>query len=334
MSFAGGWSDEENDSPTPLTAPSSQSKGSRVSLRGKGLKGSVRNKAKRGRDDSDDDMDIDSEDEQFVSDMRKRIKDDVGVAHAGPSTVKGLGRFHRVTDPDYSDIAIKNPSDITSINDTIKKGWLGSECRCLQCELTRLAGSLSAQTEVTRDIVVLLDLDNFGFPHWVRTPVQMRDFKLPENIFLWGFYGLGFESHGRKGDPNTHITRNSIFGHLRARGQLRLSPCGNYPQAADNAMQCAVSVLRNVHLMVVSADKPNLETCSSRHDRQPILPGKTRKNFAAVNPHEFQDAAAVWRHVASLAEDASQVQEQQPNPNLPKKKKVVRRVVRARKSKA
>eukprot|EP00755_Sulcionema_specki_P016809 Sspe_Gene.10637::Locus_3560_Transcript_4_5_Confidence_0.400_Length_4151::g.10637::m.10637 len=222
-----------------------------------------------------------------------------------PPLPAGVGRFHTVADPNFSDIALPRPG-----HDGKTGAWLGSECRCLQCEITRVASKVKDGS-----VVVLLDLDNYGYPHLVRQPFPVAD--IPSNIFLWGFYGLGFEEHGHKGDPMEAVTTKSLFGMMRKNDHLRLTPCGNFPQAADEAMQVTVKVLRNLDVMVLSGDKGLLSGCQSSRAKMNLLPGREPKRFSVYDTNGRQPME-VWDAVLRFA-----TPEQPPNAAPAKRKKLV-----------
>eukprot|EP01064_Diplonema_japonicum_P038915 TRINITY_DN9614_c0_g1_i1.p1 TRINITY_DN9614_c0_g1~~TRINITY_DN9614_c0_g1_i1.p1 ORF type:complete len:344 (+),score=77.79 TRINITY_DN9614_c0_g1_i1:73-1032(+) len=311
MSFGGaGWSDEESKGGVMGESGEKEVKkatrkvivkrrivgGGAVLDKPKVVKKVVR---KRGRDDDEDEEMAEAASRPPPSGVgAKRLKNIEGKAvklPPAPLPPAGVGRFHSIADPEFSDIALPRPGQ-----DGRSGAWIGSKCRCLQCELTRVATGLKG-----KNTICLLDLDNFGYPHWVKqaSPHQLQAAgKPPENVFLWGFYGLGFEAHGHKGDPMDAISWRSLFGVFNKTQQLRLSPCGNFPQAADEAMQKTVEVLRNMNLVIVSSDKPNLRACAKAHAAQPLLPGRKRKNFTSINPSSLHmDSAAVWQEVADFA---------------------------------
>eukprot|EP01059_Diplonema_ambulator_P014095 TRINITY_DN24923_c0_g1_i1.p1 TRINITY_DN24923_c0_g1~~TRINITY_DN24923_c0_g1_i1.p1 ORF type:complete len:318 (+),score=43.48 TRINITY_DN24923_c0_g1_i1:56-1009(+) len=310
MSFAAaGWSDEEKDkggvmgSGDVAAAPVVKKK--RVIKRRLVGGGAVLEKPtvkkvarKRGREDEGE-MEVEEEGGAAVHGTKrmknlegKSVKRDLPPAPLPPP---GVGRFHVITDPEFSDIALPRPG-----HDGRSGSWIGSQCRCLQCETTRVASKLRQKTTIC-----ILDLDNYGYPQWVRQPAPPGLHSMgapPPNLFIWGFYGLGFEAHGHKGDPLDAISSRSLFGMFKKTNQLHLSPCGNYPQAADEAMQKMVDVLRNMNLAVVSSDKPHLRACGKAHANQTILPGRVHKDFVAVNPSTLgMDSAAVWKRVADFA---------------------------------
>eukprot|EP01062_Namystynia_karyoxenos_P022392 TRINITY_DN18583_c0_g1_i9.p1 TRINITY_DN18583_c0_g1~~TRINITY_DN18583_c0_g1_i9.p1 ORF type:complete len:345 (+),score=110.93 TRINITY_DN18583_c0_g1_i9:85-1035(+) len=215
----------------------------------------------------------------------------------------GLGRFHSVADPNFSTQAMRPPGEDEAERFAQKAGgWLSGDCRCLQCELTRTAQLLSKKQEPR--VCVLWDLDNYGFPEAVKRDAPAAAEQLPPQLVVWAFYGLGW-TELRKTEPEKQITGRSLFGVLRRGKSLHITPCGNFPQAADEAMQRVVRIMRNVHIVVVSGDKPHLLRCRKAHAQQRRIPGQPRTEFGRINPAESgRDVDKVWQQIRAFCQAA------------------------------
>eukprot|EP01062_Namystynia_karyoxenos_P022391 TRINITY_DN18583_c0_g1_i8.p1 TRINITY_DN18583_c0_g1~~TRINITY_DN18583_c0_g1_i8.p1 ORF type:complete len:338 (+),score=83.21 TRINITY_DN18583_c0_g1_i8:85-1014(+) len=208
----------------------------------------------------------------------------------------GLGRFHSVADPNFSTQAMRPPGEDEAERFAQKAGgWLSGDCRCLQCELTRTAQLLSKK----------LGLGQLRFPRGreARRPGR-RGATAPAARGRWAFYGLGW-TELRKTEPEKQITGRSLFGVLRRGKSLHITPCGNFPQAADEAMQRVVRIMRNVHIVVVSGDKPHLLRCRKAHAQQRRIPGQPRTEFGRINPAESgRDVDKVWQQIRAFCQAA------------------------------
>ncbi|KAJ9471211.1 hypothetical protein DIPPA_23548 [Diplonema papillatum] len=309
MSFnAPQWSDEET--PAVVVGAEVVVKKKRKLLKkatGPAKKASIKKLAgKRRRDEDEDEEMDDAANDAPEGNGAKRYKDSAGKSRKrqlppAPPAPPGVGVFHTIMDPAFSNVAVAEEG-----RDTRAGAWIGSQCKCLQCETTRVAQQL-VKHEI--NAVVLLDLDNFGFPHWIKhaaPPSFLATDDAQKKVFVWGFYGLGFETHGLKGDPWDAIVSRSVFGHLRKGEKLRLTPCANTPQAADEAIQRMILVLRNMHIAVVSGDKLHLKQSAKNHAAQELLPGRRRKIFRTINSLELlRDSQLIWGSVSNFVAKAA-----------------------------
>lgn len=142
-------------------------------------------------------------------------------------------RFHKPGDPEFSAVAGAHTEQDANFNPQLFNGdsWLSSECHCLKCEGIRLVEKYCAfhpkermgvittsslispplSSNVRRaelPVLVLLDLDNFGFRQFQLMPPRLDKFsssKLDEKkvalmsndeifsqMFMWGFFGSCF----------------------------------------------------------------------------------------------------------------------------------------------
>eukprot|EP01079_Euglenida_sp_SAG-EU17-18_P003770 gene3770-4171_t len=76
--------------------------------------------------------------------------------------------------------------------------WHGpGGCRCLRCEILGIAKRL-----VPCPVIVALDIDNFGLSFFSRKAYA----EVPAGVFLWVFYGKGFEDYWQINLDNTDWT--------------------------------------------------------------------------------------------------------------------------------
>eukprot|EP00756_Hemistasia_phaeocysticola_P054990 Hpha_TRINITY_DN30905_c0_g1::TRINITY_DN30905_c0_g1_i1::g.112247::m.112247 len=214
-----------------------------------------------------------------------------------PAPAAGLGRFHTMGHPEFRLTAMRPPTGGQEGFKEQATAWISGQCRCLQCEVTRVATLLSKKQQPR--VCVLWDLDNYGFPAQLRGPAppSLSELKVAEKAVVWAFYGLGIEAHGK--EPSKLVAPRSAFGSLKRAGALQLSPCGNWPQAADEVMQRVVRIMRNVHLVVVSGDKPHLKACAKAHAQRKLLPGQPPFNLGRVNS-TGKDAAVIWQEIGAF----------------------------------
>ena len=299
----------EEEAPAAAAAPAKKMR--LVRRAGMGAGGAAAPAAKKGKKRAlDEDEGVDAPASSAAKPAprgAKRFRDNEGNARdppPAPPAPPGVGRFHTVLDKEFSDVALPRPG----ADPSVKSGaWIGAVCRCLQCEATRAAQTLVAgvaEGKGAKTTVVLVDLDNYGYPQWVRHPAPASVAEAgsaPNNVFVWCFYGLGFETHGHKGDPSDAVAAKSLFGSLKRSGQIQFSPCGNFPQAADQALQAVVAILRNMHLALVTSDKGLIKGCHDAFRAQPLLPGRKKKLFQTIDPKKHHhDSTSTWHEIASF----------------------------------
>eukprot|EP00906_Rhabdomonas_costata_P002734 RCo004250 len=102
-------------------------------------------------------------------------------------------KFHLPSDPEYSTSAVPDPSGAASSGNDWRD-WATPNCRCMQCEVLRVAPLL-----VGSSTALLLDLDNWGFTPLATTALP-RGAEVPTGVFLWAFFGSGFEKASGVGD--------------------------------------------------------------------------------------------------------------------------------------
>jgi len=202
-------------------------------------------------------------------------------------------RFHQPTDPDFSPIAIPVLGENANCD---WREWQSPKCRCLKCEILRVAPLMKRCR-----VVVLLDIDNWGLDPLAKRP--RANLRLPDDCFFWCFYGLGFEKFegvdlggvdfaayaARHG-----VVGNTVFTELQQSKRVWFSPAGGHSQAADEAIIKTVAVLRNMHVAVITGDR-ELGQTALQQKRSPPLDGKPRR-VGLVTP-AGRPFNAVWREL-------------------------------------
>jgi hypothetical protein len=170
-----------------------------------------------------------------------------------------------------------------------KMGWGTSRfsskpivCRCELCELKNVVKQSAKRAKT----FVLIDLDGWGWKEWALKSHKLSDnseWDMNNQIFVWAFYGGGFNTRFLKQNMhrdifdnyenkilrekmNTSTTtlkdKSSIFDQLVEQQLLRLSPSGWTKQSADLAIRKLVKLLiEKVNVCVISKDKDLHEDC-------------------------------------------------------------------------
>ncbi|KAH9578798.1 hypothetical protein LSM04_004812 [Trypanosoma melophagium] len=215
------------------------------------------------------------------------------------TTPVGIVRFHRPGDEGFSCVA-GTADDVQSLYDTRHfsgDAWLSDTCHCLRCETIRASTHITALRQTIKKpvVVVLLDLDNFGFNQFKSAPsaLAVRDgFNCIDHIFLWCFFGSCFTRyHGIFPDAESvcqqlpsHLqtanngkspryVKRSVWQSLVANGRCHFTPCGGQQQAADSVIMRAAHALTHLPCIVVSGDKQLLHAISQSR----CCVGKKRK---------------------------------------------------------
>ncbi|ORC88318.1 uncharacterized protein TM35_000171900 [Trypanosoma theileri] len=198
----------------------------------------------------------------------------------------GVVRFHHPGDEGFSCVA-GTVDDVHSLYDTRHvsgDAWLSNECHCLRCETLRASTHITALRNHTQlpIVVVLLDLDNYGFNQFKSAPpsLAVKDgFNCIDHMFLWCFFGSCFTRyHGvfpdaasvceqlpanaqdeKNGKPSKHV-KMSVWRRLVMAGRCHFTPCGGQQQAADSVMMRAAHALTHMPCIVVSGDRGLLQT--------------------------------------------------------------------------
>ncbi|EAN80427.1 uncharacterized protein TEOVI_000858600 [Trypanosoma equiperdum] len=182
--------------------------------------------------------------------------------------------------------------------------WVSDECHCVYCEVLKASSSLSKlQGRFKRDlrptgdrvggrktVVLLLDLDNYGFNQFKSVPPRRSEgsnINVLDHLFVWSFFSSCFARyHGVLPDAHVVCQRNSgseadarhsdvnnlnwgqgkksVWKHLADEGRLHFTPCGGQQQAADGVIMQIAYAMVHMPLIVVSGDQGLLRAISER----------------------------------------------------------------------
>ncbi|KAL7700039.1 hypothetical protein N2W54_004539 [Lotmaria passim] len=184
----------------------------------------------------------------------------------------GFVKFHKPGDDGFSVVAgACDDADARHDAHFISgDAWLSKECHCIQCETLRVMARFS---ELHSDaqlspVIVLMDLDNFGFNQFKSIP-PFHDVELLDNVVVWAFFGSCFTRHHRAWPsaqtvceplpgrlplaPGT-IEKKSIWKILVEKNRVFFTPCGGQSQAADGVMRRVIQALRGIDTIFLTGD--------------------------------------------------------------------------------
>ncbi|EKF33235.1 hypothetical protein MOQ_002888 [Trypanosoma cruzi marinkellei] len=197
----------------------------------------------------------------------------------------GVVRMHRPGETGFSCVA-GTADDVESIHDArLMNGdsWLGNECHCVRCETVRVSTQLAKLRQRSSKkamVVVLLDLDNYGFNQFRSVPTTVPangGFDLIEHIYVWCFFGSCFSRyHGEfpsaesvcrripraATDPKCKQSvgrRPSVWQRLVSEGRCHFTPCGGQRQGADNVILQIAWTMTHMPVIVLSGDREMLQ---------------------------------------------------------------------------
>ncbi|KPA84708.1 hypothetical protein ABB37_01212 [Leptomonas pyrrhocoris] len=197
---------------------------------------------------------------------------DVVTPHITFSPVRGgFVQFHKPGDEGFSVVAGACDDADARHDSYFMSGdaWLSEECHCIQCETLRVMSRFSelcSKPELS-PVIVLVDLDNFGFNQFKSIP-PYTDAELLDNVLVWAFFGSCFTRHHRAW-PNAQTvceplpsraaaphetTKKSIWQILVERNQAFFTPCGGQSQAADSVMRRVIEALHGVDTIFLTGD--------------------------------------------------------------------------------
>lgn len=180
-------------------------------------------------------------------------------------------RFHQPGDEAFAIVAgaVVDTEEQNAMNERLANGdgWLTTDCHCLRCESLRVLEKMQAFQHLHRVkggkvILVLVDLDNFGFNQFKSVPPRPADGETNcfAHMFVWCFFGSCFTRYhsfwpseetvlkpfqpagGQQSQGARCVTGDSVWKHLVVNGQVHFTPCGGQSQGADNVI---VEVVRN-----------------------------------------------------------------------------------------
>ncbi|KPI90800.1 hypothetical protein ABL78_0033 [Leptomonas seymouri] len=188
-----------------------------------------------------------------------------------PPAGGGVVQFHKPGDEGFSVVAGACDDADARHDAHFMSGdaWMSKDCHCIQCETIRV---MSRFSELHNDpklspVIVLMDLDNFGFNQFKSIPPH-QDVELLDNVVVWAFFGSCFTRHHRVW-PNAQTVceplpsravalqdtaKRSVWQLLVERGQLFFTPCGGQKQAADSVMHRVIQALHGVDTIFLTGD--------------------------------------------------------------------------------
>jgi hypothetical protein len=192
--------------------------------------------------------------------------------------------------------------------------WLSQSCHCLRCDILR-AGQLIQQLPQT-PVVVLLDLDNWGFNQLKGAPpkkaqrvgnsrkarqrAKRRNDPLPELLlqqtFFWCFFGSYFVQHFGV-HPEEFVfheaPKGSIWCRLKDAGRVTFTPCGGHLQAADGVITRIAAAMGHCPVVVLSGDLALIDLSNS------LLSQRAGSDGLALALANGESLASVWHRLAN-----------------------------------
>ncbi|AYU81716.1 hypothetical protein, conserved [Leishmania donovani] len=186
---------------------------------------------------------------------------------------KAFVRFHRPGEEGFSIVAGACDDKDARHDAHFMSGdaWMSKDCHCIQCETLRVLSRYSemrAQPNIS-PVIVLVDLDNFGFNQFKSIP-PYPDVELLDHVLVWSFFGSCFTRHHRAWPseqtvceplPNRAVsvnaagtTKRSIWEILVSKQQVFFTPCGGQTQAADNVMHRVLQALQGMETVLLTGD--------------------------------------------------------------------------------
>lgn len=235
------------------------------------------------------------EEVEFDDDDGKQNESSAGEVGGGSNRKTGghsptmMLRFHQPGEEAFCAVAGSqyDTEDIQSARLVNGDSWVTQECRCARCEGMRVVAKMDGIETSRRQrgivaplLLVLLDLDNFGFNQLKsvapRLPEESDSFKLVDNIFVWSFFGscftryhkiwpseesvaLPFTPAGSSKPPPAQSSasprRPSVWQQLVGGGQVHFTPCTGASQGADNVIKDVIrSFTPLYHVVLVTGD--------------------------------------------------------------------------------
>ena len=152
------------------------------------------------------------------------------VGHSAPTSsepvaARNAAGFHQPGDPAFAIVATPTGDRAAAREARFATGdaWAAGECRCLRCELLRASGAMAALDgklpAAGGRAVLVLDLDNFGFPQFKGTAgdalLRLLTAAEGRGVFVWAFYGACF-ARFFKVDAADYVEKITARGVLRA----------------------------------------------------------------------------------------------------------------------
>ncbi|RNF19083.1 uncharacterized protein Tco025E_04247 [Trypanosoma conorhini] len=255
------------------------------------------------------------------------------------SMAAGVVRLHRPGDAGFSCVAGTADDDASLYDARLINGdsWLSNECHCVRCETLRVSAQLAKLRQRGGNnavVVVLLDLDNYGFNQFRSVPTSMTEdgeFDVFEHMYMWCFFGSCFpryhgelpcpESVSRSipqdaGNPTRKHRagrRPSVWQRLVSAGRCHFTPCGGQRQGADGVILQVAQAMTHMPVIVLSGDREMLQAARvnrrqrGRKATRDVVECEFHANLDIINVLEHgKRFLPVWRELeAKICQVAS-----------------------------
>ncbi|KEG15389.1 hypothetical protein DQ04_00091230 [Trypanosoma grayi] len=244
------------------------------------------------------------------------IDDDKSRQLEGEScgAIGGTVRLHRPGEEGFSCVAGGDKDTDALLDARLVSGdsWLDDKCHCIRCETVQASTRLTSLQQRCKGklVVVLLDLDNYGFNQFKSIPPgsgSSDGFDLLKHVFVWSFFGSCFTRyHGVFPDAENvcqsspqhdgvgkRSAKRSVWQRLVAEGRCHFTPCGGHSQAADAVMVQVAHAMTHVPTVVLSGDRELLQDI---HNNRRLVGKKASRETAAFDFLSQLDIVNVLEH--------------------------------------
>eukprot|EP00796_Vickermania_ingenoplastis_P013273 gene13273-9115_t len=200
------------------------------------------------------------------------------------SLVVNTVQFHSPGMKEYSAVAGAGNEVGTNFDPRLFNGdsWLSPVCHCLKCEGLRAHLQLQNLTRKSRastpPVILVLDLDNFGYRQFQLCPprldkkCQISNVELLSTVYVWAFFGSCFtryhkvwptdellsnldDEFSKEDIQGSQMKQDSIWKSLSSGKRLQLTPCSGSNQGADSVVREVVQAFSSTYdIVVVTGD--------------------------------------------------------------------------------
>lgn len=215
------------------------------------------------------------------------------VSSSNANKLKETVHFHTPGMAEFSVVAGASHESDSFFDPRLFNGdsWLTSECHCLKCEGLRMVQKIQPllvreNSLSDKPVVLLLDLDNFGFRQFQLAPPRLPKYTKISNsdiissVFVWGFFGSCFTRY-HKVWPTDELLKNScleevaqekssnaksIWQLLVNQNRVLLTPCSGANQGADSVMkEVAFALSETYNMILVTGDVALIDLLREEH---------------------------------------------------------------------
>lgn len=254
------------------------------------------------------------------------MKEEAKVTASSSSSATVAMHFHRPGMPQFSAVAGASGDTSAIFDPRLLNGdsWLSDECHCLNCEGLRVTLMLRDLKAPQPPVIVLLDLDNFGYMQFQLCPPRLpknlscSNADIISNMFVWGFFGSCFTRYHRVWPSLDAITRmedgetegkDSVWRMLVREKRVMLTPCSGKDQGADGVIETVVDAFSDYKRVVVTGDVKLIEMMKEKArkhrkrlaDDSPIKSSLSFVNASALN----KKLVGVWHSIAMRVNERS-----------------------------